>query len=101
MLQGDSSDFYEKIRLSADRINRRSLRRTDSRDIPEVSVPKITPEVLIVSRALRDHGMAHIEGMPSDEYDCCAEVAIQAYENYKKSLLRGKPATIYSPYLNG
>lgn len=77
------------------------MRRTDSRDGSEASAPKITPEVLVVSRALRAHGMAHIEGMPSDEYDCCAEVAIQAYDNYKKSLLRGRPATVYSPFLNG
>ena len=35
-----------------------------------------------VSKALRDHGMVHIAGLPEDEYDCCAEVAINAYEEW-------------------
>lgn len=121
MLQGNEENFYERIRVSADRINRRSLWRTGGgsgegqeapprrgQEVPRVSRSdaedsgfKVTPEVLVVSRALRDHGIAHIEGMPSDEYDCCAHVAIQAYDEYKRSIRRGGPDTVYNSLLNG
>lgn len=38
--------------------------------------------VVHVSRALKMHGISHLEGTPSDEYDCCAEIAIEAYNNF-------------------
>jgi len=120
MIEGEVKDFYDRIRNSADRIGRSSLRRIPrdtSKESPredtgrqevsgvsaydeENSEPKVTPEILVVSRALRDHGMAHIAGTPADEYDCCAQVAIEAYQHYKRSILRGNSATVYSSLLN-
>ena len=58
------------------------------------------PATLHVSKALREHGMAHLSGVPDDEYDCCAETAISAYEEFKRQTTRTKPNTIVSPLLN-
>lgn len=34
-----------------------------------------------VSRALREHGMVHLgDQVPADEYDCCADVAIEVMQ---------------------
>lgn len=59
-----------------------------------------SPEILHVSRALREHGMAHIGDLaPIDEYDCCAEVAIQSYNEYKKLSRLERNNTIVSRFL--
>lgn len=46
------------------------------------------PAILHVSRALKMHGMFHAEDLPEDEYDCCAEIAIEAYNEYMESYNR-------------
>lgn len=38
--------------------------------------------IIHVSRALKMHGMVHLEDSPLDEYDCCAEIAIEAYKSW-------------------
>lgn len=122
MLEGDADGFYQRIRGAADAASRSAFRGASRRNgeepprqesgrervegVPEVTEgrlnkTKISPVVLVVSRALRDHGLVHIEGMPTDEYDCCAQVAIETYEEYKRSMLRGRPETVYSSILNG
>ena len=59
------------------------------------------PETLHVSKALREHGIVHFEGLPDDEYDCCAQVAIEAYKEYQsRTQRRGSRNTIVSPLLN-
>lgn len=35
-----------------------------------------------VSRALKMHGKFHAENLPEDEYDCCAEIAIESYREF-------------------
>lgn len=61
----------------------------------------VSPEALHVSKALRDHGMAHIGGLaPLDEYDCCAEVAIDSYNEFIKLAKKQSNDTIVSPLLN-
>jgi len=59
------------------------------------------PEILHVSRALREHGMVHLGDLaPEDEYDCCAETAIEAFQEYQR-LTRGKrPNEVVSSLLN-
>ena len=58
------------------------------------------PATLHVSKALREHGLAHIAGTPVDEYDCCAEEAIAAYEEFKRRTNKSGDNTIVSPLLN-
>lgn len=38
--------------------------------------------IIHVSRALRMHGTFHADNLPEDEYDCCAEIAIEAYNEF-------------------
>lgn len=41
-----------------------------------------SPAAIHVARALRMHGLVHFQDAPADGYDCCAEVAIEAYKDY-------------------
>ena len=60
-----------------------------------------SPEVLHVSKALREHGMAHIGGLaPLDEYDCCAEVAISSYKDFLRITEKARSNTVVSNLLN-
>lgn len=59
-----------------------------------------SPAVLHVSRALREHGLIHLSGVPGDEYDCCAEVAIESYKDYVRLTKRQTKDVIISNLLN-
>lgn len=58
------------------------------------------PATLFVSRALRDHGMTHIHESSVDEYDCCAEVAIEAYNEYRRLKRMDRDNVVVSRLLN-
>ena len=61
----------------------------------------VSPEALHVSKALREHGMAHIGGLaPLDEYDCCAEVAIDSYNEFLMLTKKKSNDTVVSELLN-
>ena len=60
-----------------------------------------SPEILYVSRALREHGMVHLGDLvPADEYDCCAQVAIEAYNEYRRLQKMDKDNVVVSRLLN-
>ena len=60
-----------------------------------------SPEILFVSRALKEHGIVHFESAPDDEYDCCAETAINSYKEYLLLTKQAqKDSTIVSDLLN-
>jgi hypothetical protein len=60
-----------------------------------------SPEILHVSRALREHGIVHLGDLaPADEYDCCAETAINAYKEYQRVTKRARPNEVVSTLLN-
>lgn len=48
-------------------------------------------EVIHVSRALKMHGLSHdVENTSDHEYDCCAEIAIEAHNDFLRFQTRNK-----------
>jgi hypothetical protein len=69
---------------------------------PSMKEPSVSsPEILHVSRALREHGIVHLGHLaPVDEYDCCAKVAIEAYNEYRRLQRMDKDNVVVSRLLN-